>query len=299
MKEFAGIDAIPLVINTQNPEEIIRFVKNIAPNFAGINLEDISAPRCFQIEESLSDIGIPVFHDDQHGTAIVVSAALHNAAKVVGKPYSSLKVVVIGAGAAGLAISRMLLGLNCYSNSCSYMNGNDKVDDLIIVDKTGALYSGRENQNVYKQALAGMSNKHVKKGQLNDVVVGADVLIGVSGPNTIASELIVTMAKKPIIFAMANPVPEIMPDSALQAGAYIVATGRSDFPNQINNVLAFPGVFKAVVKGRLTTITSKQKIAAAKAIEMMVKNPTRDHIIPDPFTPLLAETVSDAILASA
>lgn len=297
MKEFADIDAIPLVVDSQNPEEIIRFVQHIAPNFAGINLEDISAPRCFQIEEALQDIGIPVFHDDQHGTAIVVSAALHNAAKVVGKPYNSLKVVVVGAGAAGLAISRMLLGLDCYSSSCRYVGGMDKVEDLIIVDKTGALYAGRENQNVYKQALAGMSNKQVKKGSLNTVIQGADVVIGVSGPNSIAPEMIKTMAKKPIIFAMANPIPEIMPDVALAAGAYIVATGRSDFPNQINNVLAFPGVFKAVVQGRLNTITTTQKIAAARAIEKMVENPTKDCIIPDPFTPHLAEKVAEAILA--
>lgn len=297
MKEFAGIDAIPLVVDSQNPEEIIRFVQHIAPNFAGINLEDISAPRCFQIEEALQNIGIPVFHDDQHGTAIVVSAALHNAAKVVGKPYNTLNVVVVGAGAAGLAISRMLLGLDCYSSSCRYIGGMDKVGDLVVVDKTGALYAGRENQNVYKQALAGMSNKQIKKGPLNTVIQGADVVIGVSGPNSIAPEMIKTMAEKPIIFAMANPVPEIMPDVALAAGAYIVATGRSDFPNQINNVLAFPGVFKAITQGRLTTITSTQKIAAAHAIEKMVENPTRDRIIPDPFTPHLAEKVAEAILS--
>lgn len=297
LKKFANVDAIPLVINTQNPEEIIRFVKNIAPNFAGINLEDISAPRCFQIEEELQSIGIPVFHDDQHGTAIVVSAALHNAAKVVQKPYNTLKVVVVGAGAAGLAISRMLLGLDCYSSSCHYLNGVDKVGDLIVVDKTGSLYAGRQNQNVYKQAIAGMSNKQMKKGLLAEVVSGADVVIGVSGPNSITPEMIQNMAEKPIVFAMANPTPEIMPDIALQAGAYIMATGRSDFPNQINNVLAFPGVFKAVIRGRLQTVTPRMKIAAALAIEKMVHNPTSDCIIPDPFTPGLADTVADAILA--
>jgi malate dehydrogenase (oxaloacetate-decarboxylating) len=297
LKKFAGVDAIPLVINTQNPEEIIRFVKNIAPNFAGINLEDISAPRCFQIEEELQSIGIPVFHDDQHGTAIVVSAALHNAAKVVQKPFNTLKVVVVGAGAAGLAISRMLLGLDCYSNTCHYLRGIDKVGDLIVVDKTGALYVGRQNQNVYKQAIAGMSNKQTKKGVLSEVISGADVVIGVSGPNNISPEMIRTMAEKPIVFAMANPTPEIMPDIAKKAGAYIMATGRSDFPNQINNVLAFPGVFKAVVKGKLSIITPRMKIAAALAIEQMVKKPTKNFIIPDPFTPGLADIVAEAILA--
>lgn len=298
MKQFGGIDAIPLVIDTQNPEEIIRFVKNIAPNFAGINLEDVSAPRCFQIEEALQDIGIPVFHDDQHGTAIVVSAALHNAAKVVDKPYNMLKVVVVGAGAAGLAISRMLLGLDCYNNTCQYLNGIDKVGDLIVVDKTGALYAGRPNQNIYKQALAGMSNTHMKKGVLAEVIKGADVVIGVSGPGSITPEMVKTMAKKSIVFAMANPLPEIMPDAARSAGAYVVATGRSDFPNQINNVLAFPGVFKAVVEGRLKTITSHMKIAASQAIMGMVQEPTIDRIIPDPFTPNLAETVAKAIRAA-
>ncbi|MFZ2026000.1 MAG: NADP-dependent malic enzyme [Microgenomates group bacterium] len=298
MKQFAGIDAIPLVIDTQNPEEIIRFVKHIAPNFAGINLEDVSAPRCFQIEEALQDIGIPVFHDDQHGTAIVVSAALHNAAKVVGKPFNTLKVVVVGAGAAGLAISRMLLGLDCYNNTCQYLSGIDKVGDLIVVDKTGALYAGRPNQNIYKQALAGMSNIHMRKGPLSEVIVGADVVIGVSGPGSISPEMVKSMAKKAIVFAMANPLPEIMPDAALRAGAYVVATGRSDFPNQINNVLAFPGVFKAVVDGRLRTITSHMKIAASRAIQGMILEPTVDRIIPDPFTPDLAKKVSEAILAA-
>jgi len=296
MKEFAGIDAIPLVIDSQNTEEIIRFVEHVAPNFAGINLEDISAPRCFQIEEALQNIGIPVFHDDQHGTAIVVSAALHNAAQVVDKPYSSLKVVVVGAGAAGLAISRMLLGLDCNSGSCKYIKGIDGVQDLIVVDKIGALYAGRENQNVFKQAIAGMSNKSRKKGSLSEVIKGADVVIGVSGPNSITPEMVSSMGEKSIVFAMANPTPEIMPDEAKKAGAYIVATGRSDFPNQINNVLAFPGMFKAVIDGRLKSITPQMKIAAAHALREMVVNPTVDNIIPDPFTPHLAEKVSQAVL---
>jgi len=297
MKEFAGIDSIPLVIDSQNTEEIIRFVEHVAPNFAGINLEDISAPRCFQIEEALQTIGIPVFHDDQHGTAIVVSAALHNAARVVNKPYNSLKVVVVGAGAAGLAISRMLLGLDCNSGSCRYIKGIDTVHDLIVVDRIGALYAGRENQNIFKQAIAGMSNKSMVTGSLADAIKGADAVIGVSGPNSITPEMVRSMADKSIVFAMANPTPEIMPDEAKEAGAYIVATGRSDFPNQINNVLAFPGVFKAIIDGRLKSITPQMKIAAAQALRDMVQNPTVDFIIPDPFTPHLAEKVAAAILA--
>jgi len=297
MKEFAGIDSIPLVIDSQNTEEIIRFVEHVAPNFAGINLEDISAPRCFQIEEALQTIGIPVFHDDQHGTAIVVSAALHNAARVVNKPYNSLKVVVVGAGAAGLAISRMLLGLDCNSGSCRYIKGIDAVHDLIVVDRIGALYAGRENQNIFKQAIAGMSNKSMVTGSLADAIKGADAVIGVSGPNSITPGMVKSMADKSIVFAMANPTPEIMPDEAKKAGAYIVATGRSDFPNQINNVLAFPGVFKAVVDGRLKVITPQMKIAASRALRDMVQNPTVDFIIPDPFTPHLAEKVAAAILA--
>ena len=297
MKEFAGIDSIPLVIDSQNTEEIIRFVEHVAPNFAGINLEDISAPRCFQIEEALQTIGIPVFHDDQHGTAIVVSAALHNAARVVNKPYNSLKVVVVGAGAAGLAISRMLLGLDCNSGSCRYIKGIDAVHDLVVVDRTGTLYAGRENQNVFKQAIAGMSNKSMVTGSLADAIKGADAVIGVSGPNSITPGMVKSMADKSIVFAMANPTPEIMPDEAKEAGAYIVATGRSDFPNQINNVLAFPGVFKAIIDGRLKSITPQMKIAAAQALRDMVQNPTVDFIIPDPFTPHLAEKVAAAILA--
>lgn len=296
IKQFGEIDAVPLVINTQNTEEIIRFIKHIAPNFAGINLEDISAPRCFQIEDALRDVGIPVFHDDQHGTAIVVLAALHNAAKVVGKPFNSLKVVVVGAGAAGLAISRKLLGLDCYSDSCRYLDHADSVGNLIVVDKTGALYAGRENQNIYKQAIAGMSNKHMAKGSLSEVIRGADAVVGVSGPGSITPEMVATMADKSIVFAMANPVPEILPDLAKKAGAYIVATGRSDYPNQINNVLAFPGVFRAVVQGRLQRITPQMKLAASKAIETAVKVPTREKIIPSVFEDGLAERVADAIL---
>jgi|SRR3990167_2019811 len=296
LKQFAGVDAVPIVINTQNPSEVIQFVKNIAPSFAGINLEDIAAPTCFQIEEALQDIGIPVFHDDQHGTAIVVAAALKNAAKVVGKPYGSLRVVILGAGAAGLATARMLLGLNCSADRCEIIPGHSAVKDVIVVDKNGALYSGRENQNIYKQAVSGISNKQKVRGSLSEVIKGADAVIGLSGPNLINKGMVKSMAKKAIVFAMANPIPEIMPDDARKAGAKIVASGRSDFPNQINNSLAFPGIFLAVTKGRLTKITQEMKDTASKTLANLVTKPSPSNIIPDMFYPRLAEHIAQAIL---
>lgn len=298
LKEFAGVDAIPLVVATQDPTELIAFVKHVAPSFSGINLEDIAAPACFQIEDALQNIGIPVFHDDQHGTAIVVTAALHNAAKVVNKKFSELKVVVIGAGAAGLAVSRMLLGLDCSGDSCRWLPGAEKVADVIVVDSQGALTVGREHMNIYKQAIAGLSNKEGLTGNALSAVKGADVVVGVSGPGTITPEMIKNMGRDPIVFAMANPTPEIMPDVAKKAGAAIVATGRSDFPNQINNVLAFPAVFRAVVDGRLTAITPLMKEAAAKKLASLVTNPNPENIIPDPFFPNLAQKVAKAILAA-
>ena len=296
LKEFGGVDGVPLVINTQDTAEIVRFVTHIAPSFSGILLEDISAPRCFQIEEELLGIGIPVFHDDQHGTAIVVGAALRNAAKVVGKEYGNLRVVIVGAGAAGLATAKMLLGLTCQSDFCEIIPGGQRVKDVIIVDKTGALFPGRADQNIYKQAVASMSNKNRKSGALAQVIQGADAVIGVSGPNNITPEDIRRMAPHPIVFAMANPVPEIMPDEARRAGAGVVATGRSDFPNQINNVLVFPGVFRAVIKGRLKTITPEMKLAASDALSGLIAKPTEHHIIPDPFFPRLAEIIARAML---
>jgi malate dehydrogenase (oxaloacetate-decarboxylating) len=296
MKEFAGVDSIPLVINTQDPAKIIEFVKLVAPSFAGINLEDISAPRCFQVEEALQDIGIPVFHDDQHGTAIVVTAALCNAAKVVGKKYEALKVVIVGAGAAGLATARMLLGINCESNRCEKVPGARAVGDVVVVDRDGTIYPGRKDLNVYKQAMAGLSNISGLKGSLADAIRGADAVIGVSGPDIITEDMVASMAKNSIVFAMANPVPEIMPDVAKKAGAMVVASGRSDFPNQINNVLAFPAIFRAVIDGRLTRISMEMKQKTAEALAAFVPNPTSDHIIPDPFTPLLAESIAKQIL---
>jgi len=296
LREFAGINGVPIVVNTQDPSEIIQFVKNIAPSFAGINLEDITAPGCFQIEEGLQDIGIPVFHDDQHGTAIVVAAALKNAAKVVNKPYGSLRVVIVGAGAAGLATTRMLLGLNCSADTCEVIPGHSRVKDVIVVDKNGALYSGREHQNIYKQAIAGISNKQKLQGSLSEVIKEADAVIGVSGPNLITKSMVKSMAKDAIVFAMANPVPEIMPEIAKEAGAAIVASGRSDFPNQINNALAFPGIFLAVTKGHLTIITQEMKDVASNTLADLIKNPTSTNIIPDIFYPHLAEQIANAIL---
>lgn len=296
LKEFAGINGIPIVVNTQDPSEIIQFVKNIAPSFAGINLEDIKAPECFQIEENLQNIGIPVFHDDQHGTAIVVAAALKNAAKVVNKPYSSLRVVVVGAGAAGLATTRMLLGLNCSAETCEIIPGHSRVGDVIVVDKTGALYSGRENQNIYKQAVAGISNKQKLQGPLSKVIKGADAVIGVSGPNLITKDMVKSMAKDAIVFAMANPIPEIMPQDAKDAGATIVASGRSDFPNQINNALVFPGIFLAVTRGQLTIITQEMKDEASNKLASLVNSPTPINIVPDIFYPKLAEHLATAML---
>jgi len=296
LRQFAGVDGVPIVVNTQNVSEIIQFVKNIVPSFAGINLEDIAAPACFQIEEALQDIGIPVFHDDQHGTAIVVAAALKNAAKVVNKPYNSLRVVVLGAGAAGLATTRMLLGLNCSADTCEIIPGHSRVKDVIVVDKNGALYSGRENQNIYKQAISGISNREKLRGSLSNVIKGADAVIGVSGPNLITKEMVKSMAKNAIVFAMANPIPEIMPNEALKAGAAIVASGRSDFPNQINNALVFPGIFLAVTKGRLTKVTQKMKDKASKTLADLIKTPTPINIIPDIFYPKLAQRLARSIL---
>lgn len=299
LKEFGGVDAVPLVINTQDSREIIQFVKNVAPSFAGINLEDISAPRCFEVEDALQEIGIPVFHDDQHGTAIVVTAALHNAAKVVGKKYQDLKVVVVGAGAAGLATSRLLLGQNCRSGVCHILPEIDHVKDVLIVDSKGIIGLHRSDLNIYKQALASVSNHDQKQGGLQDALKDADVVIGVSGPNLITAEDIKLMADDAIVCAMANPIPEIMPNEAKKGGAAVVATGRSDFPNQINNVLAFPGIFQAVTRGRMTHLTVDHFLAAAKKLASLVPEPTTDNIIPDPFTPNLAEQIADAILQAA
>jgi len=297
LKQFGGVDSVPLVIETQDSQEIIKFVRQVAPSFGGINLEDIAAPRCFEIEEALQDLGIPVFHDDQHGTAIVVTAALHNAAKVVGKRYEDLKVVIVGSGAAGLATARMLLALETAPDGSWYqLPDQPKVADLISVDSTGAIYEGRENLPGRKALLAAHSNRQKITGDFATAIRGADVVIGVSRPGLITSDMIKTMADQPIVFALANPTPEIMPDEARTSGAAVVATGRSDFPNQINNVLAFPAVFKAALELRVPKIDTQMKIAASKALAAQVPAPSMERIMPDPFTPNLTEQISRAII---
>ncbi|MBI3980582.1 NADP-dependent malic enzyme [Candidatus Microgenomates bacterium] len=285
-KTFGGIDAFPICLATQETQKIIEIVKNLAPTFAGINLEDISAPRCFEIEESLQDIGIPVMHDDQAGAAIVTLAGLLNAAKVVGKPLKEMKVVISGAGAAGIAIARMVLCLSFEQGMCT------PVKDLIMVDSQGIIL---ENSNKYKAEIAKHSNKEKITGGLREALKGADVFIGVSKGNILTADAIALMNKNPIVFAMANPVPEIMPEEAKKGGAAIVATGRSDYPNQINNLLAFPGIFKGVVGVGAEKITNRMKLAAALKLASLVPNPTFDKIIPSVFEKGLAEEVARVV----
>lgn len=280
-KEFGNVDAVPICLDTKDTEEIIKTVKLIAQAFGGINLEDISAPRCFEIEQRLiNELDIPVFHDDQHGTAIVVLAGLINALKIVNKTFETIKVVINGAGAAGIAIANMLI--------------RSGVKNLMLVDSKGITCTQRPDLNEYKRRIA----KEVKMefcGSLFDAMKSTDVFIGVSKANLVSKEMIRSMAKDPIIFAMANPVPEIMPDEAYKAGAAIVATGRSDFPNQVNNVLAFPGIFRGVLDIRAKKISYEMKIAAAKAIANMIKTPTRDMIIPSALDKNVAKAVADAV----
>jgi malate dehydrogenase (oxaloacetate-decarboxylating) len=265
-KEFADVDAMPLCINTKDVDEIVKFVKQIEPNFGGINLEDISAPRCFEILERLEkDLNIPVFHDDQDGTAIVVLAALINACRVTGKVIKNLKIVLNGGGAAGIAIARLLL--------------HQGIGDLIMVDSRGIIYAGRKNVNPYKLEIAKKTNKKKVRGELKDAMVGADVFIGVSKGNLVDEKMVKSMAKKPIIFAMANPIPEIMPGAAYAAGAVIVGTGRSDFANQINNALVFPGIFRGLLDGKIKQVTTKIKVAVAMALAYSVK-PEKNKILP-------------------
>jgi malate dehydrogenase (oxaloacetate-decarboxylating) len=282
-KAFADIDAIPICLETQDTEEIIQIAKNIAPTFGGINLEDISAPRCFEIERRLQElVDIPVFHDDQHGTAIVVSAAAINALKLTGKQFSELKVVLNGAGAAGMAIVKMLMALG--------------VEDIVACDTKGIISKSTEGLTPSKQELADLTNHNELTGTLADAVRGRDLFIGVSAPKMLTAEMVKTMAPDPIIFAMANPEPEIMPELAKEAGARIIGTGRSDFPNQINNVLAFPGIFKGALTVRAARITEKMKVAAAYAIAGIIPdNELReDYIIPSAFHPGVAEAVAKA-----
>lgn len=292
-KAFADVDAFPIVLSTQDPDEIIAAIKAIAPTFGGINLEDIKAPECFYIEQRLKEtLDIPVFHDDQHGTAIVVLAGLINALKVTGQKLENVKFVISGVGAAGVAITKLLILYGA------------KAENFLLCDSKGAIYRGREDLNPTKMELAEVTNTachidhyHEKcvKGGLSEAIKGANVFIGVSKAGLLTAEMIKSMAKDPIIFAMANPTPEIMPDEALAAGARIVATGRSDYPNQINNVLAFPGIFRGVLDVRAPQITDKMKIAAAEAIAAMVENPTEEKIVPAPFEPGIAQTVAEAV----
>jgi malate dehydrogenase (oxaloacetate-decarboxylating) len=266
-KEFAGVDAIPLCIATKDTEEIIKFVKYLVPSFAGINLEDISAPRCFEILDRLeAELSIPVFHDDQDGTAIVTLAALINACRVTGKVMNELRVVVNGAGAAGISITRLLIAQG--------------VKDVILVDSQGIIYEGRRELNKYKQAIAKVTNRAKIQGWKEEALVGADVFVGVSKSKQLSAEMIKTMNPGPIIFAMANPEPEIFPEEALAAGASIVGTGRSDFPNQINNALVFPGIFRGLLDNKIEKVTTEMKLGAAVALAYTLKKPNKNNILP-------------------
>ncbi len=283
-KEFAGVDAFPLCVKSKDTDEIVRTIELISDSFGGINLEDIAAPRCFEIERKLKErLDIPVFHDDQHGTAVVVGAALINAAKCAGKNLSDLTVVINGAGAAGIAIGTFLISLG--------------IKDLIMVDLCGIINRDESYDNPAYTEIAMKSNINVKKGTLADAAKGADILIGVSRPGLFTDEMIASMADKPIVFAMANPVPEIMPDDAKKAGAYIVGTGRSDFPNQINNVLVFPGIFKGALSVRAKEITEEMKMAAAYAIASSVPDEeiTPENIIASPLDRTVADKVAEAV----
>lgn len=283
-KEFGNVNAVPICLDTQDTEEIIKAVTYLAPGFGGINLEDISAPRCFEIEERLKEIlDIPVFHDDQHGTAIVVLAGVINALKVVGKKKEDCRVVVNGAGSAGVAITKLLLTYG--------------FPNIIMCDKVGIVSKDTEGLNWMQKKMTDVTNLNNETGSLADALKGADIFIGVSAPNIVTPEMVASMNRDSILFAMANPVPEIMPDVAKAAGARVVGTGRSDFPNQVNNVVAFPGIFKGALEGRATQITEEMKLAAAEAIAGLVPADklSDDNIMPEAFDPQVAEVVADAV----
>ena len=284
-KEFGGVNAFPICLDTQDTEEIIKTVVNIAPAFGGINLEDISAPRCFEIEERLKELlDIPVFHDDQHGTAIVVLAGIINGLKVTGKQKEDCKVVVNGAGSAGVAITKLLLRYG-FTN-------------VIMCDKVGIINENTPDLNWMQQEMSKQTNPNQESGTLADALKGADIFVGVSAPGIVSPEMVSSMNKDSILFAMANPVPEIMPDVAKAAGARVVGTGRSDFPNQVNNVVAFPGIFKGALEGRATQITEEMKLAAALAIASLVPDEelNEDNIMPEAFDPRVADVVSKAVM---
>ena len=287
-KEFGGVDAFPLCVRTKDVDEIVKTVSLLAGSFGGVNLEDISAPRCFEIEKKLKECcDIPIFHDDQHGTAVVTAAALINALKLTGKNLDEIKVVTSGAGAAGIAIIKLLVSLG--------------LKNVIMCDRKGAIYKGREGLNTEKAEMAEICNLGMEKGTLADVLAGADVFIGVSAPGTVTEEMVKNMADKPILFPMANPVPEIMPDLAKKAGAAVIGTGRSDFPNQINNVLAFPGIFRGALDVRAKDINDEMKVAAAYAIAGLVEEDklSPDYIIPNPFDKRVADEVARAVAEAA
>ena len=287
-KEFGGVNAVPICLDTQDTEEIIKAVTYLAPGFGGINLEDISAPRCFEIEERLKQIlDIPVFHDDQHGTAIVVLAGIINALKVTGKKKEECKVVVNGAGSAGVAITKLLLTYG-FSN-------------IVMCDKVGILSTETEGLNWMQEKMAVITNPDKETGSLADALKGADIFVGVSAPGIVTKEMVASMNRDAILFAMANPVPEIMPDLAKEAGAKVVGTGRSDFPNQVNNVVAFPGIFKGALEGRATQITEEMKLAAAYAIAGLVPEEelNENNIMPEAFNPKVAEVVAEAVKSQA
>ena len=287
-KRFGGVDAYPICLNTKDPEEIVRAVQLIAPGFGGINLEDISAPRCFEIEERLIEtLDIPVFHDDQHGTAVVVLAALINGAKCLGLELPQVQTVISGAGAAGISICKLLMKAG--------------VRDITLCDRQGAIWEGREGLNWIKEEMAQVTNLEKKAGTLADMLVGADVFIGVSRPGILTTELCKTMNKDAIVFAMANPTPEIMPDDAKAGGVRVMATGRSDFPNQVNNVLCFPGLFKGALSVRARDINDQMKLAAAYAIADLITDADRseENIIPGAFDPRVAEAVAAAVAKAA
>ena len=287
-KSFGNVDAFPLCVRSKSVDDIVRTVELLAGSFGGINLEDISAPRCFEIERRLKKIcDIPIFHDDQHGTAVVVLAAMLNALKAVKKDINEISVVVNGSGAAGIAVTRLLMSMG--------------LKKVILCDTKGAIYKGRDNLNAEKILMAEISNLDMKKGSLKDVLVGADVFIGVSAPGMVTKEMVADMAKDPVIFAMANPVPEIMPQDAKAAGAKVVGTGRSDFANQINNVLAFPGIFRGALDVRASDINDDMKIAAAKAIASLVSDSelTEEYVIPTPFDPRVGKVVAEAVAKAA
>ena len=287
-KAFADVDAFPLCIRSNDVDDIVNTVTLLAGSFGGVNLEDISAPRCFEIEAKLKErCDIPVFHDDQHGTAIVTAAAMLNALKVTKRKLEDIKVVTLGAGAAGIAIVKLLISMG--------------LKDVVMCDRKGAIYKGREGLNDEKKKIAEISNKENKTGSLSDVLKGADVFIGVSAPNMLTQDMIRSMAKDPILFTMANPTPEIMPDEAKVAGAAVIGTGRSDFPNQINNVLAFPGIFRGALDVRASDINDEMKLAAAYAIAELVdeKDLSAEYIIPDAFDKRVAESVAEAVAKAA